>query len=47
MAMLTLPHNGNEIEGVGCFELQVVKIDSAGCIDLIADIVRMCVVIVR
>ena len=44
--MLTLLHAGNGMEGVGCFELRIVKIDSVGCIDLLADTVR-CVVIVR
>ena len=47
MAMLTLLHTGNKMEGVGCFELRIMKIDSAGCIDLLADTVRTCVVIVR
>ena len=45
--MLTLLHTANKMEGVGCFELRIVKIDSAGCIDLPAGTVRMCVVIVR
>ena len=45
--MLTLGHTGNEVESVGCFVLRIVKIDSAGCIDLLADTVRTCVVIVR
>ena len=45
--MLTLGHNGNKVESVGCFELQIVRIDSAGCIDLLADTVRMFVVIVK
>ena len=44
--MLTLGHNGNEVESVGCFELRIVKIDSARRIDLLADTVRTCVVIV-
>ena len=47
MAMLTLLHTGNEMEGVPCFESRIVKIDSAGCINLLADTVRTCVVIVR
>ena len=45
--MLTLLHTGNEMEGVGCIELRIVKIDSVGCIDLLADPVTTCVVIVR
>ena len=45
--MFTLAVNGNEVESVGCFELRIVKIDSAGCIDLLADTVRTCVVIVK
>ena len=45
--MLTVLHAGNEMEGVRCFELRIMKIDSVGCIDLLADIVRSCVVIVR
>ena len=47
MAMLTLLHTGNEMKGVGCFELPILKIDSAGCVDLLADTVRTCLVIVR
>ena len=47
MAMLTLLHTGSEMEGFGCFELRIVKIDSAGCIDFLADTPRTCVVIVR
>ena len=47
MAMLTLLHTGNEMEAVQCFVLRIVKIDSVGCIDLLADTVRTCVVVVR
>ena len=42
--MLMLLHAGNEMEGVGCFELRIVKIDLVGCIDLLADTVRSRVV---
>ena len=45
--MWTLLHAGSEMEGVGCFEWQILKIESVGCIDLLADTVRLCVVIVR
>ena len=45
--MLTLLHTGNEMEGVGCFELRIVKIDSVGCIDLLTESATSCVVIVR
>ena len=44
--MLTLGYTWSEVESVGCFELRTVKIDSAGCIDFLADTVRTCVVIV-
>ena len=45
--MVMLVHTGNEVENVGCLELRIVKIDSAGYIDLLADTVRACVMIVR
>ena len=35
------------MEGVGCFGLRIVKIDSTGCIDFLADTPRTTVVIVR
>ena len=44
--LLTLLHTGNEMDRVGCFGLRIVKIDSAGCIDFLADTPRTCVVIV-
>ena len=47
LLLLTLLHTGNEMEGVGCFGLRIVKIDLAGCIDFLADTPRTCVVIVR
>ena len=33
--MLTLVQAGNKMEGVGCFELQILKTNSVGCIDLL------------
>ena len=45
--MLTLLHTGNKMEGVGCFRLRILKIDSVGCIDLVADTLGWCVVLVR
>ena len=46
-AILTLLHIGNGMEGVGCFELRIVNIDSVGCIEVLADAVKTCVVIMR
>ena len=47
MALLTLLHAGIEMKSVWCFELQIVKIHSVGFIDLLADTVRSCLMILR
>ena len=46
-AMLTSLDAGNGMEGVGCFELRNLKSHSVGCIYLVADTVRSCVLVVR
>ena len=45
--MLGLPDDGKVMKAVECFVLRIGKIDSVGCIDLVADIVTGCVVVVK